>query len=584
MRGAQRWSTVVAALLFIGGCDGGECPGGSLRVENQCLQIEGADCAEPVALYRDVDEDGFGDPSDVAAGCSKTGYVPRGGDCDDTAPTIHPEAPEQCNEVDDDCDGVVDDEPETLSWYADLDGDGFGNEGAVIESCLQPEGTVPNALDCDDGNDAVSPVGQEACNGLDESCSGAPDDGPLMECAVGERVECTTECGSLSETFCTNDCRIDSCPPPAESCTLADDDCDGIVDNAVSALVDLGSRPLPTFLSPTATVHTMKAVSTNNGIVLFVLMQTQTQYRLWAYRLSDDGKVVQGPVLTLVRDYQISFGGGPLDVAVASEAAYVAMPPNGQGLELVRVSLVDLREVDSVGPPLDIAFQIWKSHCVGATESGVVWAHRLTGVGSPSIDTFVQFYSPSLEEGQGHPLRSGKGDGSDAPECVVAPATGLQEGKWVVAYDASPYLEVALVQEDIGEVSAVSYARGSGEMRLYMLRDPTGDFVVVGRDANWDVWRYSLGVDLELEEVRLGFGGGGRRGDAFYGRRIAAADGRLFLAGTSLDVLAREDLGGVQSLTPLLSDAVVEHKGRVFVIGADEDASLMRFYEIGCEQ
>ena len=84
-------------------------------MENQCLQIEDANCAEPVVLYRDVDEDGFGDPLEVTAGCTKTGFVDRGGDCDDTVASIYPDAPEQCNDIDDDCDGVVDDDPETLS-------------------------------------------------------------------------------------------------------------------------------------------------------------------------------------------------------------------------------------------------------------------------------------------------------------------------------------------------------------------------------------------------------------------------------------------------------------------------------------
>jgi hypothetical protein len=552
-------------------------------VENQCLPIEEADCAEPVVLYRDVDEDGFGDPLEVTAGCSKTGFVSRGGDCDDTVASIYPDAPEQCNEVDDDCDGVVDDDPQTLTWFPDLDGDGFGAQGPTLESCLQPDGYVPNALDCDDENGAVSPVAVETCNGLDENCSGMTDDGPLMECALGEVVDCTTECGSMSTTVCADQCRIDACPPPAESCNLADDDCDGMVDNGVSSLIDLGSQALPTLFPTIDSVHTLKAVSTKNGIVLFVLMRSQTKYTLWAYRLSDDAEIVEGPVRTLEREWTPSFQAGPLDVAVAGETAYVAMPPSGQGsIELVRVLLEDLRELDSIGPPFGILFTIWKSHCVAATESGVVWGHRLTGIDLPSIDTFVQFYSPSLEEGEGHVLRSPRGDGSDVPECAVAPATGSHEGQWVVAYDASPYVELGIVQEDLGDVLTASYLREPGEISLSMVQDPAGDIVVAGRDANWDVWRYSLGVELALEEVRRGFGAGGRRGDAFYGRRVGAADGRVFLAGSNLEIIDGETLPTLQNLTPTVSDAVVEHKGRVFVIGANRGAAVMRFYEIGC--
>jgi len=589
MKGALSRSTVVAALLFIGGCGGEDCPAGSFRVENQCLQIEGVDCAEPVALYRDVDGDGFGDPLEVIAGCSKTGFVPRAGDCDDAVASTHPGAPEQCNDVDDDCDGVVDDDPETLSWFSDLDGDGFGAQEAILESCLRPEGTVSNALDCDDENDAVSPIAQEICNGLDENCSGVADDGPLMECAVGESVECTTGCGSSSTTVCGDECRIDHCPPPAESCNLGDDDCDGAIDNGVSSLVDLGSVALP-FLSPSVEyVHTLKAVSTSNGIVVFVLVKGQGSYRLYAYRLSDDGEVVRGPVRSLTRTFDTSSLSAPLDVAVAGNVAYVAMPPNaeeptvGQGPELVRVSLVDLREVDSVGIPFLLGFVRWESHCIAATETGVAWGHRFTSIdGAPSTQAFVQFYSPSLVEGEGYPLRSVSGGGSDVPQCALAPSTGSHEGQWVVAYDASPYVELAVLQEDIGDVLTKSLRGADVDADLSMVRDPFGEFIVISRYTSWDVWRYSLGVELQEVDRRLGFGQGGRRGDAVYGRRVEAADGRIFLAGSVLQIQYRDTLQSAQRLTPPVSDAVVAHKGRVFVVGADKNAGLMRFYEIGC--
>ena len=589
MRDANPSGLVVVVALVFGGCDGGDCPSGSLRVGNECLSIEDPSCTDPVPLYRDVDGDGFGDPLEVIVGCSKPGFVPRGGDCDDTVASTYPGAPEQCNGIDDDCDGVIDNDPETLSWFLDLDGDGFGDPAEMVESCLQPEGYVPNALDCDDENDQVSPVAQEMCNGLDDNCSGVADDGPLMECAIGESVECTTECGSLSTTECGNECRIGACPPPAESCNLIDDDCDGAVDNGVSSLVTLGSVALP-FVSPSVEyVHTLKAVSTDSGIVVFVLLKGQTSYRLYAYRLSDDGEVVQGPVRSLARNVKTSLPSGPLDVAVAGNVAYVAMPPNdeeptfGKGPELVRVSLVDLREIDSVGVPFLLGFVLWESHCVAATETAVVWGHRFTTIdGRPSTQAFAQFYGPSLEEGQGHMLRSLSGDGSDVPECALAPATGLQEGQWVFAYDASPYVELAVMQDDIGEVSAKSLLGADVDPDLSMVRDPFGEFVVVSRYTAWDVWRYSLGVELEEVDRRLRFGQGGRRGDAVYGRRIAAADGRLFLAGTVFRVLHRDTLESVQSLTPPVSDAVVAHEGRVFVIGADKNAALMRLYEIGC--
>ncbi len=57
-------------------------------------------------------------------------------------------------------------------------------------------------------------------------------DPPLVETA------CFTSCGSAGTGECTMDCQSpgpEDCTPPAESCNLVDDDCDGIVDEGVIA-------------------------------------------------------------------------------------------------------------------------------------------------------------------------------------------------------------------------------------------------------------------------------------------------------------------------------------------------------------
>src|SRR5262245_23346035 len=59
--------------------------------------------------WTDADGDGFGDPRSAVDVCSGTaGYVSSGDDCDDTDASIHPGAAEFCNELDDDCDGESD--------------------------------------------------------------------------------------------------------------------------------------------------------------------------------------------------------------------------------------------------------------------------------------------------------------------------------------------------------------------------------------------------------------------------------------------------------------------------------------------
>jgi len=65
---------------------------------------------DAVAWYPDLDGDGFGDPAGRQLECAQPGpgHVDVGGDCDDDDVDVHPEADELCNDIDDDCDGGID--------------------------------------------------------------------------------------------------------------------------------------------------------------------------------------------------------------------------------------------------------------------------------------------------------------------------------------------------------------------------------------------------------------------------------------------------------------------------------------------
>ena len=63
------------------------------------------------------------------------------------------------------------------AYYADNDGDGFGNPTSMIMAAVQPTGYVTNNTDCNDASASVNPNGTEICNGLDDNCSGTNDEG-----------------------------------------------------------------------------------------------------------------------------------------------------------------------------------------------------------------------------------------------------------------------------------------------------------------------------------------------------------------------------------------------------------------------
>ncbi len=101
------------------------------------------------------------------------GYSPAAGDCDDGEKLVHPGATEVCNGRDDNCDGTADEGITADTWYADADGDGFGDPGTGITQCSGPAGYVHDNTDCDDGSAAVHPGATEVeADGIDQDCDG----------------------------------------------------------------------------------------------------------------------------------------------------------------------------------------------------------------------------------------------------------------------------------------------------------------------------------------------------------------------------------------------------------------------------
>jgi predicted outer membrane repeat protein/parallel beta-helix repeat protein len=151
-----------------------DCSNDDLRLDSTSPLVDAGDASitDPDGTTSDIGA--YGGPGSPIVDADEDGYDSLD-DCDDDDASVNPGATESCNEVDDDCDGDIDEagaDGETL-WYADADGDGFGDPDSSLSACDPPEGTVAVAGDCDDEDAGVNPDAEDIeDDGIDQDCDG----------------------------------------------------------------------------------------------------------------------------------------------------------------------------------------------------------------------------------------------------------------------------------------------------------------------------------------------------------------------------------------------------------------------------
>jgi hypothetical protein len=185
------------------------------------LVSSGADAVNiclPQQLCLDTDNDDYG----VGPGC-------LGRDCDDLNEFRNPGTAEVCDGLDNNCNEIIDDSPSDTGRPCDTGIAGECSDG--LTAC------TGGALNCD----AIAAAVPERCDERDNDCDGLTDEGedglPLTRtcydgpaetrdvgtCRAGRQ---TCEAGGFSSC-------LDQALPQTEVCDLADNDCDGSIDENI---------------------------------------------------------------------------------------------------------------------------------------------------------------------------------------------------------------------------------------------------------------------------------------------------------------------------------------------------------------
>jgi hypothetical protein len=161
---------------------------------------------------------------------------------------------EECNDIDDDCDGRVDEGIPVFNRWFDGDQDGYGDllQGPT-QGCALGAFQSLRPGDCADANPAINPGVLELCNGVDDDCDLTTDEQVLRTwrrdgdadgygSLVDVRQACAAPPGYIERGGDCDDSTDLVSPEAPETCRAGDEDCDGQQNEAPAGQECAGPR------------------------------------------------------------------------------------------------------------------------------------------------------------------------------------------------------------------------------------------------------------------------------------------------------------------------------------------------------
>ncbi len=145
--------------------------------------------------------------------------------------------------------GLCPDGSAPVTYYADNDRDTYGDLNSPQEACEKAIGWVVDASDCDDTNGDINPAATEVCNGADDNCDGATDEGLATTWyadadndGFGDAAAPTSACeqpsGYVADDSDCDDTDNHVNPDADDLCSGEDENCDGVIDLPGTAMYE----------------------------------------------------------------------------------------------------------------------------------------------------------------------------------------------------------------------------------------------------------------------------------------------------------------------------------------------------------